>query len=173
MVEGRSIPSVALQERLVETLFQIHGLESGTADEVLNPFGIEQLPQDRKSCIGDDVTLMWNGPGEWLFESEFRPADETLRLLRERFVSTDATVTDLSSARTIVRISGSSRRDFLKKGCPADIDAMTGGDVITSLIGHFTATIHCRSDSFDVYVLQSFGTDFWHWCRQSIREFNI
>ncbi len=173
MVEGRSIPSVALQERLVETLFQIHGLDPEVAGEILKGFGMESLPNDRRSCIGNDSTLMWNGPGEWLFESEFRPADDTLKSLRELFVSTDATVTDLSSARTIVRISGSSRRDFLKKGCPADIDAMAEGDVITSLIGHFTATIHCRSDCFDVYVLQSFGTDFWHWCRLNIREFNI
>lgn len=173
MAEGRSIPSVALQERLVETLFQIHGLESDPAGEILKEYGIERLPNDRRSCVGNDATLMWNGPGEWMFESEFRPADETLKSLRGLFVSTDATVTDLSSARTIVRISGSSRRDFLKKGCPADIDAMTDGDVITSLIGHFTATIHCRSDCFDVYVLQSFGTDFWHWCRQNIREFSI
>ncbi len=173
MAEGRSIPSVALQERLVETLFQIHGLESETAGDILKDFGIMRLPHDRTSGVGNDATLMWNGPGEWLFESEFRLAEETLNSLRGLFVSTDATVTDLSSARTIVRISGSSRRDFLKKGCPADVDAMTDGDVISSLIGHFTATVHCRSDCFDVYVLQSFGTDFWYWCRQNIREFNI
>ncbi len=173
MAEGRSIPSVTLQERLVETLFQIHGLDSEAMSEILKDFGIERLPHAGRSCVGNDATLMWNGPGDWMFESEFRPTDETLTLLRELFVSTDATVTDLSSARTIVRISGSSRRELLKKGCPADIDAMTDGDVITSLIGHFTAIIHCRSDCFDVYVLQSFGTDFWHWCRQNIREFSI
>ena len=173
MVEGRSIPSVTLQERFVETLFQIHGLESEAAGDILKTFGIKSLPHDGRSCLGDDAVMMWNGPGEWMFESEFRPVEETLNSLRELFVSTDATVTDLSSARTIVRVLGSSRRDFLKKGCPADIDAMKEGHVVTSLIGHFTATIHCRSDCFDIYVLQSFGTDFWHWCRQNIREFNI
>lgn len=173
MAEGRSIPSVALQERLVESLFQIHGLKAENVGDILKVFDIESVPHDGRSCIGDDAILMWNGPGEWVFESEYRSVEETLNSLRELFTSTDATVTDLSSARTIVRISGSSRRDFLKKGCPADIDAMTDGDVITSLIGHFTAMIHCRSDCFDVYVLQSFGTDFWHWCRQNIREFNI
>lgn len=173
MVETRSIPSVSLQERVVNTLFQINGLHSAAAGDILKGFGIESLPLDLRSCSGDDALVMWNGPGMWLFESEFRPSGETLESLRELFQSTDATVTDLSSARTIVRVSGASRRNLLKKGCPADIDAMADGDVVTSLIGHLTATIHCRAEYFDVYVLQSFGEDFWEWGRQNVREFNI
>lgn len=173
MVEGRSIPSVSLQERNVETLFQIHGLHSSDAGGILKDYGIESLPPDRRSCSGDDTLLMWNGPGMWLFESELRTPGEALESLRELFRATEATVTDLSSARTIVRVSGASRRDLLKKGCPADIDALIDGDVVSSLIGHLTATIHCCAEYFDVYVLQSYGEDFWEWGRQNVREFNI
>ncbi len=173
VVEGRTIPSVLLQERFVETLFQIHGLEAEACGDLLKEFGIDSLPESRRARVGDDVTVLWNGPGMWMFVSENRNAEQTLKVLRGLFQNTDATVTDLSSARTIVRVSGASRRNLIKKGCPADIEAMEDGDVITSLIGHLTATIHCRADSFDVYVLQSFGVDFWEWCRHNVREFNI
>ena len=173
MVDTISIPSVFLQEREVNSLFQIHGLPVADCRHILSEFGIEQPPESGKSCSGDDVVMMCNGPGMWLFESIERSSEETLDTLRELLQPTNATVTDLSSARTIVRVSGKSRRHLLKKGCPVDIDSMNDCDVVSTLIGHLGATIHCRNEYFDLYILQSYGTDFWEWCRHNAREFNI
>ena len=173
MVERRSIPSVFLQERIVDSLFQINGLTPDLPNDLLKDYGFDSFPETGKSCRGEDSLLMWNGPGMCLFEAEALASSDTLSSLRKLFESSDVTITDLSSARTIVRISGASRRDLLKKGCPADIDSMVEGDVVLSLIGHLAATIHCGPDYFDAYVLQSFGTEFWEWCRTNVREFNI
>ena len=173
MASRISMPGVYVQQRIPSLLFQVHGLYSKDNQDIFKDFGIEQLPADRRSCIGDDVTIMWNGPGMWLFESETLPAESTLLELRKMFENADATVTDLSSARFIVRVIGSSARPFLKKGCPVDVDALSRNDVATSLMGHLGATVHCLEDEFDVYVLQSFWEDFWEWARRNAREFNV
>lgn len=172
VVNNLSIPSVFLEQKEPSMLFQIHGLFSSQHGQIFKEFGIDQLPADKHSIFGDEILIMPNGPGMWLMESETRLPDSTIHELRERFVGTDATVTDLSSARFIVRIRGRLARSLLKKGCPVDIDSMQKNDVVSSLMGHFGATIHCLGDKFDVYVLQSYGQDFWEWCRLSTREFN-
>ncbi len=173
MASRISMPGVYVQQRSPNLLFQIHGLHVTEHRDIFKDFGIEELPADRRSCMGAEVTLMWNGPGMWLFESETRSAESTLLDLRRMFENTDATVTDLSSARFIVRVIGSSARSFLKKGCPVDIDSLTRNDVVSSLMGHLGATIHCLGNEFDVYVLQSFWQDFWEWAQKNAREFNV
>lgn len=173
MANLKSIPSVLIRERQVSLLFQVHGLTSDTCGDRLKDFGIHELPPIGKSVAGDDLVFMSNGPGMWLVQSENRKSEIMLLALREQFSDTDATVTDLSSARLIVQISGHSSRVLLKKGCPIDIDSLKASDVASTLIGHLGATIHCLGDEFTVYVLQSFGTDFWEWCRHNTLEFNI
>lgn len=173
MANLKSIPSVMVREREVSLLFQVHGLTAGACGERLKDYGILELPPIGKSVTGDDLVLMSNGPGMWLVQSDHRESELTLTQLREQFSDSDATVTDLSSARLIVQISGHSSRVLLKKGCPVDIDSLKANDVVSTLIGHLGATIHCLGDEFAVYVLQSFGTDFWEWCRENTLEFNI
>ena len=162
-----------LQEREVSCLFQINGFHVDQSGSYLSGFEIKELPESGRSCSGNDATIMWNGPGMWMFESVGRPTAATLSALRDVLQTTGATVTDLSCARTIIRMSGSSNRDLLKKGCPVDIDAMQNGDVVSTLVSHLGVTIHCHSGVFDVYALQSFGTDFWEWCSHNTREFNV
>lgn len=173
MASLKSIPSVLIRECEVALLFQVHGLPSAACGERLSDYAISELPALGRSAAGDDLVFMSNGPGMWLVQSDHRDCEATLLRLREQLSGTDATVTELSSARLIVRISGHSSRVLLKKGCPLDIDSLKAGDVVSTLIGHLGATIHCCGDEFTIYVLQSFGADFWEWCRQNTLEFNI
>lgn len=165
-----AIPGVMFKERRVASLFQINGLRSFNS-EVFQSLGVSQLPTNNKSVVGDDVVLMWNGPGMVLLESEIQSSKEIGREVRTLLESTDATVTDLSSARTILRVSGNDVREFLKKGCPVNVDMLGAGDVVSTLLGHNSVTIHCVDTSFDIYILQSFGLDLWHWCQHNAREF--
>ena len=165
-----AIPGVLFKERRVASLFQVNGLRSADS-EVFQSLGVSQLPTNNKSVIGDDVVMMWNGPGMVLLESEIQSSEEIGREVRTLLESTDATVTDLSSARTIVRVSGNDVREFLKKGCPVNVDSLGTSDVVSTLLGHNSVTIHCVDTSFDIYILQSFGLDLWHWCQRNAREF--
>ena len=124
------------------------------------------------SQTSGDVTLLWTGPGQWFAISERASPEELVAHLEGRLSSSDATVTDLSHARTVVRIAGDVWRDLLAKGCPADVDAMASGDCVASLLGHFTVVIHCvADDAADVYVFRSFGASLWDWLRGGAEEF--
>lgn len=119
-----------------------------------------------------DAMLLWTGPGQWFAVSERSSPAELAASLEERLSSSDATVTDLSHARTVIRIAGDAWRELLAKGCPADVDAMKTGDCIASLLSHFTVLIHCvGDDAADVYVFRSFGVSLWDWLRGGAEEF--
>ncbi len=173
MANRKSIPSVLVLEIEFSLLYQVHGLTIESCGNRLSEFGVHLLPAYGRSVAGDDFEMLSNGPGMWMVQSRKRDGEWTLQRLRGLLADTDATVTDLSSARLTVQIAGVSSQTFLKKGCPADVDSMESGDVISSVIGHLGATIHCMGDGFTVYVLQSFGADFWEWCRLSSMEFNM
>ena len=157
---GPDAPALALRERRGLAMAQVNGApdESGPA-----PLG---------SVADGDTTLLWTGPGQWFAVSASVGADGLLAELEERLSSTDATVSDLSHARTVLRVSGAAWKDLLAKGCPADIDAMVPGDCVASLLSHFTVIIHCvTEDSADVYVFRSFGASLWEWLRGGAEEF--
>jgi sarcosine oxidase subunit gamma len=153
-------PALVLSERRGLAMAQVNGapLEGGP--------GV-------MGCVTEgDVSLLWTGPGQWFAVSASLDADALLAKLQERLSSTQATLSDLSHARTVLRVSGAAWRDLLAKGCPADMDAMTPGDCVASLLSHFTVIIHCVSDnSADVYVFRSFGASLWEWLQGGAAEF--
>jgi sarcosine oxidase subunit gamma len=157
---GSHGPALALRERRDLAMAQVNGAPD------------ESGPATLASVTDGDTTLLWTGPGQWFAVSESLGADGLLAGLEERFSSTDATVSDLSHARTVLRVSGAAWKDLLAKGCPADIDAMVPGDCVASLLSHFTVIIHCvTEDSADVYVFRSFGASLWEWLRGGAEEF--
>ncbi len=164
---------LALEKRQISSLFQINGLRNGEAEEFCNAFGYLKLPESGSSVLGQDTLVMWNGPGMWMIESEtVEPAQLRVRL-KQAFQETDATTVDLSSARSIVRVSGPNALRLLKKGCPADVDAMRDQSVVSSLIGHISVMIRRHDAVYDIYAMQTFGDDLWHWLRHNAREFGI
>ena len=157
---GPGAPALALRERRGLAMAQVNGAPD------------ESGPATLGSVTDGDTTLLWTGPGQWFAVSASVGADGLLAGLEERFSSTDATVSDLSHARTVLRVSGAAWKDLLAKGCPADIDAMVPGDCVASLLSHFTVIIHCvTEDSADVYVFRSFGASLWEWLRGGAEEF--
>lgn len=144
----------------------------GLAMAQVNGAPDEEGPAPLKSQTTDDLLLLWTGPGQWFVASERTTPEELIAQLEARLSSSDAAVTDLSHARTVVRITGDAWRDLLAKGCPADVDAMKSGDCIASLLSHFSVVIHCvADDTADVYVFRSFGASLWDWLRGGAEEF--
>lgn len=157
---GPGAPTITLVERRGLAMAQVNG-----APDAGGPSPLES------TSLGD-ATALWTGPGQWFVVCESRAAEALVSDLEERFSSSGATVTDLSHARTVVRIGGSAWRDLLAKGCPADVDAMVPGACIASLLSHFTVVIHCVADDCaDVYVFRSFGASLWEWLRGGAEEF--
>ncbi len=157
---GPGAPALTLRERRGLAMAQINGAPD------------QGGPAALASVTDGDTTLLWTGPGQWFAVSASVGAEGLLAELEKRFSSTDATVSDLSHARTVMRVSGPAWKDLLAKGCPADIDAMSPGDCVASLLSHCTVIIHCvAEDSADVYVFRSFGASLWEWLKRGAEEF--
>lgn len=151
---------ITLGERRGVAMAQVNGAPEGRG------------PLALRSQSEGDVTLLWTGPGQWFAVSERLDGAALTGALEERLSSSDATVSDLSHARTVLRVAGAAWRDLLAKGCPVDIDAMMPGDCAATLLSHFTVVIHCvAEDSADVYVFRSFGASLWEWLRGGAEEF--
>lgn len=157
---GPGAPGITLDERRDLAMAQVNGAPEGNG------------PAPLGSSRDGDAILLWTGPGQWFAVSESLDAGALVAALEERLSSSDATVSDLSHARTVVRVGGPAWRDLLAKGCPADIDALAPGDCVASLLSHFTVIIHCvADDAADVYVFRSFGASLWEWLRGGAEEF--
>ena len=91
----------------------------------------------------------------WLIEDHARTAETALAgLLAGR-----AALTDLSHARTVVRLAGAAGRSVLAKLCRIDLHprALPPGRVAQTALGHVPALIHTLEDApgFDLYLPRS------------------
>ena len=164
---------VTLREVLPAALCQINGApaEAELARE-LEAFGLRGEPAPRRAWTGEDLSLLWSGPGQWLAVSHAVERGDLLGSLREALAGSDATVTDLGHARTVVRIAGPRAADVLAGGCPLDLEAMAPGASATSVFGHLTVHLH-RIDGtgFDLYVFRSFGLALWEHLLEGALEY--
>jgi len=161
---GRYGASVAVGVTLVE--------RRGLAMVQVNGAREDEGPARLASQTSGDATLLWTGPGQWFVVSERTSPDALVAHFEERLSSSGAAVTDLSHARTVVRVTGDAWRELRAKGCPADVDAMKSGDCIESHLSHFSVVIHCvAEDAVDIYVFRSFGASLWEWLRGGAEEF--
>lgn len=102
--------------------------------------------------------ILGTGTGRWLVvEPEHRDLATYLRAS----VPENAAVTDLSHARTILRLSGRDARTLLAKGCAIDMHPsafLVDTSRMTGLF-HAPALIDCRSAEpvYDLYVHRSYA----------------
>ena len=120
----------------------------------------------------DEVAYMWNGPGRWLAESDERPPRELVERIEAALGPHGASATDLSHARTVLRVSGAAAEDLLAKLCPIDVEAMRAGDVAMTLAGPFQVqVVRFGDEEFRFYVFRSFGLAMWELLLDEAAEF--
>ncbi len=170
--DGRSGAGVIFQERRPSAILQINGAPNDAQlGAKLGAYGLEPKLTANQSAQGKGLRLMWNGPGMWLVESATMSPADLINGLRSALGDTNATVTDLSHARTVVRLTGPAAAELLCKGCPIDIESMKTNDCASTVLGHLTAFINTIDDGFDVYVYRSFGLALWEWLTHEAQEF--
>src|SRR5262249_15442287 len=75
-----------------------------------------------------------------------------------------AAVTDLSHARTALRVEGPKVRVLLAKLCTLDVDplAFPPGTCAQSQFGQVGVLLYCRAENgFDILVLRGFAVSAW------------
>jgi len=140
---------------------------------VRGAFGVA-LPTEPAIVSGPDVSFVGTGPGQWLAISE-RHANEHLAVSLAASLQGLASITDQSSGRGVLRLSGPRVRDVLAKGLPIDLDprAFPAGSAATSTLSHMGVVVwraH-EADGFDIALFRSVAESFWRWLSASAAEY--
>jgi methylglutamate dehydrogenase subunit D len=158
---GEQTPGVSLAERWPLAILQIDGLPGGPAD------------RPAATRMPGVPPLLQVGPQRWLVIDRRDRLDSLSASLAtglEGFV-----VTDLSQARTVLRIGGGKARDVLAKGCALDLHPgvfPVGSCTATSVVG-LAAVLVAVDDAptYDLHVARTYGQYVWEWICEAAAEY--
>ncbi|MET0689324.1 MAG: sarcosine oxidase subunit gamma family protein [Methyloceanibacter sp.] len=167
---------VTISERIglgLATVAARKGQARALQDRVREAYGVD-LPQTSRVVVGPDVNFVGYGPGQWLAVSETL-ANETLACALAERLKGLASISEQSSGRTVIRVSGARARDVVAKGLPIDLDprAFPLGSAATSTISLMGVQLWQADDtrSYDIAVFRSLSESFWRWLAASAAEF--
>lgn len=141
-------------------------------------------PVDANTFAGKTATrIAWLGPDEWLVITRPDAAERTLKGLTKTLKSDGmhAAVTNVSDARTCIRISGPYAREVLQKGCSIDLhpSRFGPGQCVQAIVSKVGVILLQTSESaktgpvYELYVLRSFATYLWAWLEDASAEYGI
>lgn len=168
-----SPPGVSIVERTGLSLVIAECAESDTdgitsLDESL---GVD-MPPPGQSIEANERRAIWLAPNRWLIVGKDQTYGETADKLAP--ASESVAVNDVSSSRTVIRISGPNVRDALASSCTIDLhpSEFTGGMSVTTDLDHVVVTMDCLdADTFDLYVSRAYAVSFWEWLIEASEEF--
>ncbi len=135
------------------------------------------LPQEPNTVEqGDELTIFWLGPNEWLIVALPDQQEALLQSLREALAEIFSAVTDVSGGQTVITLSGPHVRDVLAKGCTLDLHprVFTSGRCAQTLISKAGALIRQRDDAFfEIIVRRSFADYLWRWLEDAAGEYGL
>ncbi|WP_051284372.1 sarcosine oxidase subunit gamma [Nisaea denitrificans] len=154
-------PGIHLTERTPFSVVQIEARADtapALADALEAATGTAPSLTPNQSAGTGRPRILGTGTGRWLVvEPEHR---DLAAYLRGALPDTVA-ITDLSHARTVLRLSGRDTRTLLAKGCAIDMHASAFLADTSRMTGLFHAAclIDCRSAEpvFDIYVHRSYA----------------
>jgi methylglutamate dehydrogenase subunit D len=123
-------------------------------------------------AVNGAARVLWIGPGRWLV-CELEGRDLASRLAGHCKPEI-AAITDLSCARTTIRIEGKVARSVLAKLCTLDFDppAFPSDTCAQTQLGQIGALLDCRAaDVFDVVVYRGFAVSAWEMLTDAALEF--
>ncbi|WP_422367133.1 sarcosine oxidase subunit gamma [Pelagibius sp.] len=173
VVASQGDPGVVLMERQIVSLVQVAAWPDTLAqvEQAVATVTHCAMPERPSGSTARDATaIMAVGPGRYLIESD----DPGLPTKLTTAIGADlGAVTDLSHARSAVRISGPKATWVLSKGLAIDLhpEAFPSLDVAQSAI-HEVGVLARRlsEDSFDLYVFRGFALSFWEWLTEAAAE---
>jgi sarcosine oxidase subunit gamma len=149
------------------------GQDDGLKASVRETYGVA-LPLTATVANGNDMSFIGTGPGQWLAVSGSL-GHETLAEELASTLQGLASISDQSSGRAVVRISGPRARDVLAKGLAIDLDPRVfgAGSAATSTISHMGVLVwrEGEAETYDVALFRSVTESFWRWLTASAAEF--
>lgn len=170
-IDRPSDDCVTIAERPFLGHLNLRGEAQAISDSVKEVFGVELPTQPNTVSVEGTGIALWTGPDEWLLihrsDEDTNRVDDLARHASEKHVS----IVDVSSAQTVIYISGPKARDVLARGCPLDLHSRVFGPgrCAQTHFGHIPVTIWLdnskpdpQSDPwFNVVVRRSFADYLW------------
>ena len=130
------------------------------------------LPPASTVAQGNDMSFIGTGPGQWIAVSGSL-GHETLAEELAATLRGLASISDQSSGRAVIRLSGPRARDVLAKGLAIDLDprVFPAGSAATSTISHMGVLVWREGESYDIAVFRSVSESFWRWLKASAAAF--
>jgi len=133
------------------------------------------LPTNPRSSAGKgETTALWMSVDQWLITCPRTGTTELVEVLGKALDGIHAMCTDVSDARSIIRLTGNSARHVLMKGAPVDLttDEYVKGYVRRLRFAELAAMVHIVSedeDVLDLYVFRSYASYVWDWLVETSR----
>jgi sarcosine oxidase subunit gamma len=164
-------PGVVVAECRPRSMVQVNGApDPGVLAEALGASDADVAPN--RTFDAGAVRYAWNGPGQWLAESAEQTPAELIEHVEDALRAHGASTTDLSHARTVVRVSGPASTDLLAKLCPIDVESMRTGDSAVTMAGPLNVqVVKSGEEEFRLYVFRSFGLAMWEMLLDEAAEF--
>ena len=175
-------PGVILTERPFLAYVNLRGDAGGASfpAAVEGVLGVSIPAGPNTIAEGEDITVCWMGPNEWLII--LRPGAQTrcLTELREALGEHHASAVDVTGGYTLVNVAGARRRELLAKGCTLDLHptSFSPGQCAQTNLGKAGVLLIPRGDasdaqSFDVIVRRSFADYLGIWLQHSAHEYGL
>ena len=184
-------PGVWLAKRTRRLQLNLRGepIDQGFVEAAATAIGAPLPTEPNRVNATDQASVLWLGPDEWLVVAASARREEFSNSLYALAASCHCAVTDVSDARTIIRVHGPRARDVLAKGCSLDLHPRVFGlgQCAQSSLAFCQVVVH-RIDSrpalerpsghhdagaslFDLYVGRSFAVYLWAWLNDAALEF--
>ena len=179
---GTGSPGVILTERRFLGYVNLRG-DVGDATflaAVKGVLGVSIPVAPNTIADGDDITVSWMGPDEWL--AILRPGEQTgcVADLSQALGEHHASAVDTTGGYTLVNVSGARRWELLSKGCTLDLHprSFSPGQCAQTNLGKAGVLLIPRGDasdarSFDVIVRRSFADYLGIWLQHSAHEYGL
>ena len=128
----------------------------------------------RTSATKGDVTVLWLSIDQWLVTLPREKLPKTFATLRKKTEGLFALATDMSDARTVIRLRGDGAREVMMKGTSVDMLApdIEAGTVRRMLFAEIAALCHVigtEPEELELYVFRSYADYAWEWLLATAR----
>ena len=125
-------------------------------------FGADPGTAPRAVAGKNGCVLVWSGPGQFFAITPAARAGKVGEL--QKAFAKNASLSDQSASRTLIRMSGPRVRDCLAKMVSVDLhpDVFKTGDAAATQMAHMAANIWRDSNgAFNILVAASFAESLW------------
>jgi len=110
----------------------------------------------------EKTRILWSGPQTWLIVSQ---KENIFQMVKEKCDDQNFAITEISHSRAVITIKGSEAKEILKKGSPINFNELKKNNCVGTVfqgINILIDMIEEKPETFDIFVLRSFGESFYH-----------